>query len=314
MKCYFENVFTELDRSFLFAKYKRRELVDYLSNVITGCSNAEGNPKEVCQTAVKCALDFHASTKGNNGQICLMGKYHNVLYVAAKLAFDWQVNDSKLIGELLNAIYACERTFDRLITGALFGPKASGVISGWKSDFNTKEENIKAVEYFLDHANRAKCEYKIKGVPTRLVDIPVESYARSSPVAVSVQLSCPEILLVLLKFGAKVYVENAPCAIEVLVRMLGERTDNLNKELMQCSRLIMRTVANIPSPIDVENNVYLPGYRLLPNRRTVSSPELKHLCRLVIRDCLLSNFQLPHGINTLPLPDELKQFINLEID
>ncbi|KAK9503414.1 hypothetical protein O3M35_009969 [Rhynocoris fuscipes] len=315
MQCYFDEVFTGLDRSFLFAKYKRKELVDYLSNVIQGCSNVDdNNPKEVCETAVRCALDFHRTTKGNNGQVCLMGKYHNVLYVVAKLAFDWKVDDSETIADLLNSMYQCERTFDRLITGAIFGPKASGIISGWKSDFHTREENIKAIVYFLDHATKAKCVYKIRGVQTRLVDVPMESYAQSTPAAVSVQVCCADILLVLLQYGAKVYVEGLPCAMEVLVRKLSEQADCINPNLEQCCKVMMRTIAYVPKPDLDEESPYNIGYKLLPCRRTTNVAELKHLCRLQIRQCLYDNFQLPHGIYVLPLPDEMKQFINLEMD
>lgn len=34
-------------------------------------------------------------------QICMMGKYHNVLYIGLKVAWDWAVKDSSTICQLL---------------------------------------------------------------------------------------------------------------------------------------------------------------------------------------------------------------------
>lgn len=48
-----------------------------------------------------------------------MGKYHNVLYVAAKLAFDWSLQDNYTVARLLDEIYSCEKTFERLFLGMI---------------------------------------------------------------------------------------------------------------------------------------------------------------------------------------------------
>lgn len=34
-------------------------------------------------------------------QVCMMGKYHNVLYIGMKVAWEWGVADSDTIRELL---------------------------------------------------------------------------------------------------------------------------------------------------------------------------------------------------------------------
>jgi len=39
--CYFDRLFSEMERSCLASRYKRRELVNYLTDVINSC--AEGN-------------------------------------------------------------------------------------------------------------------------------------------------------------------------------------------------------------------------------------------------------------------------------
>lgn len=65
------------------------------------------------------ALRYHETSKDNNGQVCLMGKYHNVLYIAAKLAFDWSLQDNYTVARLLDEIYYCENTFERLFLGKI---------------------------------------------------------------------------------------------------------------------------------------------------------------------------------------------------
>ena len=64
-----------------------------------------------------------------------MGKYHNVLYIALKVCWEWGVKDSDTVCLLLNEIYSCEKTFERLFLGAIFGSHAPYFIAGWRSDF-----------------------------------------------------------------------------------------------------------------------------------------------------------------------------------
>lgn len=68
-------------------------------------------------------------------KVCRMGKYHNVLYIALKVSWEWGVKDSDTICSLLNEIYSCEKTFERLFLGSIFGSHAPYFIAGWRSDF-----------------------------------------------------------------------------------------------------------------------------------------------------------------------------------
>jgi ankyrin repeat/SOCS box protein 17 len=94
-----------------------------------------------------------------NYSICILGKFHNVLYIAAKLCYDWQIDNNELVTKILNDIFYCEKSFERIIIGAIFGTRVTHFLSGWKSDFENKEENIKALVYFLDHAVQARLEF-----------------------------------------------------------------------------------------------------------------------------------------------------------
>lgn len=91
-----------------------------------------------------------------------MGKYHNILYVALKIAWNWDVKDSAVICALLSMnisqnqlicdcivlnfvsaeIYECEKTFERLFLGAIFGSSAPYFIAGWRSDFKDQVNEI----------------------------------------------------------------------------------------------------------------------------------------------------------------------------
>lgn len=98
LDAYFEDVFSRLARDYLLARHRRKQLADYFGHVIAGCCMASaGNlESDVSQSAaarvVSAAVGFHRKSKQDNGgSVCLMGKYHDLLYVAAKLCFDWKL-------------------------------------------------------------------------------------------------------------------------------------------------------------------------------------------------------------------------------
>lgn len=75
--------------------------------------------------------------------------------------------------------------------GAIFGNKAPHYIAGWKSDFETEEENLRAVVYFLDKANSARLElcFGSESVENmyRFIDLPIESCGKASALKVNKQ-------------------------------------------------------------------------------------------------------------------------------
>lgn len=341
LDCYFDNIFSKLERSSLMARYKRRQLVDYLSTVIEGCVRGEDCDKDTgARRAVLAAVRYHDASKDSNGSVCLMGKYHNIIYVAAKLCFDWKIEDNEIVGELLNNIYSCERTFERLFIGAIFGTRVTHMISGWKSDFENAEENIVAIEYFLKHATKAKLEYDHvhDGKNTRFIDIPLESYGRAQPIRLAAQFSNTVLLLLLLRYGAsiKINYERDEVTIETPLKHLNALCKancplNQASGSIACLKILLRavpTMATFPcntydgdvyvlveTVFGLDRVYYHP--RLIeegiipPSRTGFTPPELKHLCRCVIRDVLRENWQLPHGIRTLDIPVILQDYLDL---
>ncbi|XP_050672959.1 uncharacterized protein LOC126970853 [Leptidea sinapis] len=334
MDFYFEEVFVKLNRDSLNERYKRRELVEYFNSVITGCAKGQNKSDNTsCKNFVNSALKFHNTCKTKNGDVCLMGKYHNLLYIAMKLAFDWSLQDNGVVAALLDELYACERTFERIFLGAIFGTSAPFFLAGWKSDFMDKEENVHALVFFLDHATNANLEWKDGDRSYRFIDVPLESCGKASPVRVVIQMGASEILMILLRFGARItsdHVSNNP--IESILDRLNEYNRKYPYELVTCLKLTMRAMPHLnltvnkdaykhlelPEDYNYQRKVALEKYGDILNDHLVLSSrcglkpvELKHLCRCLIRDRLWQNFELPFGIYKLPIPMSLKKYLDL---
>lgn len=324
------------------ARYRRRQLVDYLNTTIkerVRCENCD-EATAVCR-AVMAAIRYHANSRSSSGRLCLMGG-HNILYVAAKLCSDWNLNDNSTVIQLLNNIYQCEHTFERLFVGVVFGIRATHVISGWKSDFENYEENLAAFEYFLKHATKAKLEYDNinNGKKTRFIDIPMESYGRAKSVRIAAEFSKAEVLLLLLRYGADIMTEyehdkmlmGLPSRQPFAFCVSNFQLDQTGKPLA-CLKILLRSVPTMtafPSESIDMNMSFLVATKnvrgvnrfyfhprllqegIIPHSRSqLTPPELKHLSRCVIRNVLRENWQLPLGIRSLQIPLSLQNYLDL---
>lgn len=62
-------------------------------------------------------------------------------------------------------------------------------IAGWKSDFDSEEENLRALVYFIDKANDAELELPFNNLIEenfRFIDLPIESCGKASALKVSI--------------------------------------------------------------------------------------------------------------------------------
>jgi ankyrin repeat/SOCS box protein 17 len=260
-----------------------------------------------------------------------MRKFHNILYVAAKLCYDWKLRDNAIVVRLLNDIYNCEHTFERLFIGAILGTRVSNLIAGWKSDFENSEENLAALEYFLVHATEARLEYDDNGRKTRFVDVPMESCTRTQPVHVAAQFGKAEVLLLLLRYGALITFDYETGGELSPERSLIQfcRSDQTEGSL-SCLRILIRAVPTITPAVDSVDQVHvfvgrnacgvstlyvhpklLQQGMIPPSRSGLVPPELKHLSRCVIRNALGKNWKLPQGIKSLHLPSSLQDYLDL---
>lgn len=290
-------------------------------------AGGECSEELIVQQAIIGILRYHEKSRCKNNGICLMGKYHNVLYVAVKLCYDWQLKNSQIVAALLDEIYSCEGTFERILVGALFGTRAPHYIAGWKSDFDNQEENVRAMVYFLDHAVNANLEYKYgsKCKTLRYIDIPIESCGKLTALKISIQLGLPDKLHILLRFGALVVMEDEDEPIVVwLLDKLTEYIGCYPYNFVSCLQLISRTLPDICAlynkkvdyqlqrSIMFEKYSALISHGIMPLSRCGIAPtELKHICRCAVRKILWRNFQLPSGIRKLPIPENLHKYLDL---
>lgn len=264
--------------------------------------------------AIVAILDYHEGNRIDNGLVCKMGRFHNILYVAVRLCYVWQLKDTDTVISLLEAIYKCENTFERIFIGAIFGNKAPHYIAGWKSDFNSQEENIKAVVFFINHAVKGKLKiYLNSSEQVKYLDVPLECCGKASPVTVSLQLGLPDKVSIFLRFGAEITLD----IIEYILKRLMEFCHVYPYNLVACLQLILRVIPAIALPKATIFEYYsdLVSDGLIPLTRCgVCVPELKHLSRCTIREHLGNNYQLPSGIQKLLIPDVLKKYIDILVD
>lgn len=89
--------------------------------------------------------------------------------------------------------------------GAIFGPRICGAFSGWKSEFDSREECVEALRYFLDHSLSAKLTFQQGGEQMRLADVPLVACMHASPATVAVQVQRPDVFQLLVQYGAVVH-------------------------------------------------------------------------------------------------------------
>lgn len=330
LKCYFECSFENLAKDALRDRYKRQEIMEYTVTIIRGCSGDSPElEQENTSRATKFITNHHAKNREKNGNICLMGKNHDILYVVLKLAFVQNLADSKTINDLLANVFECEKTFERLFAGAIFGTKPPYLITGWKSDFETQTENYEALIFFVRHSSAARSGFVYDRRYLRMIDVPLDSCGRANVLMLSVQLGLPKLVLEFLRHGAVIYLDIfGQDPIDHLLELLGQYGDAYPLNLVMCLQILMRAVAQIQlrqylnkSPYGFTENLgdfvkckypkLLENGVLPPGRCGLIPAELKHLCRCKIRNVLWENHQLPLGIDKLMIPEILKVYVDI---
>ncbi|RZB39158.1 SOCS box domain containing protein [Asbolus verrucosus] len=314
LKCYLDQ-FSTSPRNTLHDRRKRRSVVEYISTLIEGCIRGQNcDPETIVRDAIIAIIRYHEENRASNGYVCMMGKFHNILYVAVKLCYDWQLKDTGTVIALLEHIYSCEGTFERIFIGAIFGNTAPYYIAGWKSDFESQEENLRAVVYFIDHATNGGLEVSYEnGNFIRFIDAPIETCGKASPVKIAIQLGLPDKLLIFLRYGASIN-DNS---VEILLKRLMEFCHVYPYNIIACLQLVLRAIPTIELTREVifENYFDLVKDSIIPLTRCgIEVPELKHITRCCIRKRLGENHQLPHGIRVLSIPDSLKRYIDIMED
>lgn len=160
-----------------------------------------------------------------------------------------------------------------------------------------------------------------------------------------IQLGAPDLLLIFLRFGATIHPDNSSSSsIETILDRLQEyQADHLYPfTLVACLKFILRATPAISIPfmcddkeLDIKRSIYRirrlhneKGWNAVPERYKflindglipesrcgLAPPELKHLSRCVIRGRLLENYKLPYGIQELHVSEEMRQYLDLQVD
>lgn len=160
--------------------------------------------------------------------------------------------------------------------------------------------------------------------------MPIESCGRASALKITIQLGLADKLHILLRFGALVVPPDSPEGAEV-VKSLLDRLCEFNHvypyNVVACLQLILRVLPCLclafgggnefcgRGGLVVEKYGDLVDDGVLPLKRCgIEPPELKHLCRCVIRGRLWDNYELPNGIKSLPIPGVLRRYLDIMED
>lgn len=158
----------------------------------------------------------------------------------------------------------------------------------------------------------------------------------------SVTFRFPEILIKLLQYG--LFANSEPDENDLgklLTGIIGvilnfgqnscSRHVDYTKRIIKAGNVLLRAVPRVNmsellksqrlTATDKENKTRLIVQEmsvptLLPQLkfRCTGLQDLKHLCRITIRRALYDNWKLPQGIALLPLPIQIKDYLNLRYD
>ncbi|KAL7633026.1 UNVERIFIED_CONTAM: hypothetical protein RMT77_016602 [Armadillidium vulgare] len=199
----------------LFSKRGRRDLITALISLI---SVLPGGAEEI----VKSILDFHEDSLNKNSGVCRLGKYHDVLHVAAYLVVRYQVKNLQLVSLLLINIFQCEKGFDRIIGPAVLGSKVSHILSSWKPDSESSEEALGIVKYLNYYSNLGKLNFTVgrKHIKKRFLDAPLSSLQETPPLTVAVLANDVKSVETLLQEGVELDLYGLSCPYKAVTQKL----------------------------------------------------------------------------------------------
>lgn len=275
------------------------------------------------------AISFHKKYKLGNSGVCLFGKYHDVLYVAANLCYSRNLPDTDTVSTLLQHIYECEKTFEKFFECAIFGAKVTQLISGWRSYYKSPTENLNACIYFLQHATKGRLTFPQDGDSgRRFVDIPMNCYENLSPLKTAVKAEKWDIVILLIKYGAITYLPfmhedfEKFSIFQLFVEKLEKCGPNLfgQSSMVESFKIFIRSIPTIYAvwqPEEVEEDTRIVWLMFMQELRLedVEEPRsLKHLAKCATRDYLAKMHLLPASVEVLHIPKVLERYINLETD
>lgn len=305
---------------------------DELTSAFTTMLETDEDPPAAASALLTAALEYHTASLADNGGVCRLGKFHNILYVAAAVAVQQEATDSTVVARLLAALHACEGGLDRLVAPAVLGPRVSRLLSSWKPDDDTSEQARLRLVFFLDHARTARLTLpQPGGPPLTLLTSPLPTLQGAPPLYAAVQAGDEEAVLLLLQYGAPPATGGIMCPLLLSLRRLsalaracmGQR-DPCSCSADLCPCFFSHPVTFPPQEVSVLRMLLrATGGRFLPHDpevlhpRVVTAgllggpPSLAHWARFSLRRALAALWALPDGIAALPVPPAILPYLNL---
>lgn len=240
-----------------------------------------------------------------------------VIYYLLQATFEINCRDGKLIGNILRYLETKDCNFRFIMPS-----DKSELI-----DFPVINDGRHPTDYFLRHA----CEQRMVSSKSRkkIVDTNVWS---DDPCVYAIWSRSPRLLLVLLqnRAGKKQFGYGSPdeylmkqayYEIEWRVRYLEVPSDQVEthpetREFVKCIWYILRVCSQFNYFRRKKRFEKITNLLPIPHLsdRIHQPLPLLHLCRLRIRERLHENWQLPIGINLLPVPERMRNYIHLLLD
>lgn len=325
-------VLADSARDCLNTRRRRDELVAALSPVV----DAADDPVVAANEVVEAALEYHTKQLAGNGGVCRLGKFHNVLYVAATVAATHEAQDSGVVAALISALHSCEGGLDRLIGPALLGPRISRLLSASQPDVDTLQEAHSRLEYFLGHARAVHLTLpQPGGPPLSMLEAPLPTLQGAGPLYTAVQSGEEATVLLLLQHGAKPVLGGQFCPLLLAITRLSTYTRATLSQCPPCSCPFYPCVCLLSYPIDyppqdiavlrlllrAAGGYCLPDHPELLHPRLLidcvlpsEPPRLTHWARYSLRTALSDAWALPKGTATLSLPTTMLPFMDLVTD
>lgn len=315
-------------RDCLSSRRRRDELADAFTTLV----EADEDPPAAASALLTAALDYHAGSLADNGGVCRLGKFHNILYVAAAVAMQQEVTDSAVVARLLAALHTCEGGLDRLMAPAVLGPRVSRLLSSWRPDDDTPEQARLRLIFFLDHARIARLTLpQPAGPPLIPLLSPLPTLQGASPLYAAVQAGDKEAVLLLLQHGAPPATGGVMCPLLLSLRRLSTlaRACMGQRDPCSCPAALCPCFFSYPVTFPAQEVSVLrlllraTGDRFLPydpevlHPRVVTAgllggpPSLSHWARFSLRRSLAALWALPNGTAALPVPPTMLPYLNL---
>lgn len=320
--------------------FKRRKDYFYYSEKIAKLIH-ENSDKYVSSKTLYKLLELYKKWK-KCARICRSQFFErDVLHYIAEKVYWLDFNDEDFIFTILYNFYQVDNNFGYV----LCPPNSDQYAKAKNMHF---DQSGKFTEFFLRHANNKHIEV----LGRRIFDWPVTFRSfYCHPCEVAIRLGEPESLRVLLRYGAfttdaQISARTVNChknilrAIAYITRTILEikRSDpsaivpenNPRYDCMiSCGTLMMRVCPQIQKRFIFRRWSFIYMGSLLPESafkwvalndlpdlesRVFLPMTLKQACKVKIRNALKNKWQLPMGIQKLPIPPQLKNYLDLYCD